>query len=114
MTLDSDAEQYFLTVCLDLTKTAGIGLCRTKYGHITAVSDWKVLGNFLHVPVHASHNILRLPVAIFLKLQESIFLLHATRCSSNMGRYVKRSARGLPNNLLPNFPEILWAIAASN
>ena len=57
--------------------------------------------------------IVRLIVAIFLKLQESIFLLHATRCS-NTGRYVKRSARGLPNNLLPEFPEILWAIAASN
>jgi hypothetical protein len=53
--------------------------------------------------------IVRLDSTIFLKLQESIFLLHATRCS-NMGRYVKRSARGLPNNLLPNFPEILWAI----
>ena len=57
--------------------------------------------------------IVRLTGEIFLKLQESIFLLHATRCS-NTGRYVKRSARGLPNNLLPEFPEILWAIAASN
>ena len=57
--------------------------------------------------------IVRLDSTIFLKLQESIFLLHATRCS-NTGRYVKRSARGLPNNLLPEFPEILWAIATSN
>jgi hypothetical protein len=55
--------------------------------------------------------IVRLAPAIFLKLQESVFLLHTTRCS-NTDRYVKRSARGLPNNLLPNFPEILPAIAA--
>jgi hypothetical protein len=55
---------------------------------------------------NVSHNIARLASTIFLKLQESIFLLYATRCS-NTGRYVKRSARGLPNNL-PEFPEILW------
>ena len=75
--------------------------------HLTIERNTK--GRFADV----SHNIARLVQAISVKLQESIFLLHATRCS-NTGRYVKRSARGLPNNLLPEFPEILWAIATSN
>ena len=50
-----------------------------------------------------SHNIVRLPVAIFLKLQESIFLLYATKFSY-VRSLVKRLVMGLPNNLLPEFP----------
>ena len=53
--------------------------------------------------------IARLIGAIFLKLQESNFLLYATRFSI-MRSLVKRLGMGLPNNLLPEFPAITGSL----
>jgi hypothetical protein len=53
--------------------------------------------------------IARLLSTIFLKLQESIFLLYATRFSI-MRSLVKRLGMGLPNNLLPEFPAITGSL----
>ena len=53
--------------------------------------------------------IVRLVQAISLRLQESIFLLYATRFSI-MRSLVKRLGMGLPNNLLPKFPAITGSL----
>ena len=53
--------------------------------------------------------IVRLDSTIFLKLQESNFLLYATRFSI-MRSLVKRLGMGLPNNLLPEFPAITGSL----
>ena len=53
--------------------------------------------------------IARLDSTIFLKLQESNFLLYATRFSI-MRSLVKRLGMGLPNNLLPEFPAITGSL----
>ena len=71
--------------------------------HLTIERNTK--GRFADV----SHNIARLDSTIFLKLQESIFLLHATRFSI-MRSLVKRLGMGLPNNLLPEFPAITGSL----
>ena len=71
--------------------------------HLTIERPTK--GRFANV----SHNIARLVQAIFLKLQESNFLLYATRFSI-MRSLVKRLGMGLPNNLLPEFPAITGSL----
>jgi hypothetical protein len=71
--------------------------------HLTIERPTK--GRFANV----SHNIARLVQAIFLKLQESNFLLYATRFSM-MRSLVKRLGMGLPNNLLPEFPAITGSL----
>ena len=53
--------------------------------------------------------IVRLLGQIFLKLQESNFLLYATRFSI-VRSLVKRLGMGLPNNLLPEFPAITGSL----
>ena len=53
--------------------------------------------------------IVRLLGEIFLKLQQSNFLLHATRFSY-VRSLVKRLVMGLPNNLLPEFPAIIGSL----
>ena len=71
--------------------------------HLTIERNTK--GGFANV----SHNIARLDSTIFLKLQESNFLLYATRFSI-MRSLVKRLGMGLPNNLLPKFPAITGSL----
>jgi hypothetical protein len=71
--------------------------------HLTIKCNTK--GRFADV----SHNIARLDSTISLKLQESNFLLYATRFSI-MRSLVKRLGMGLPNNLLPEFPAITGSL----
>ena len=71
--------------------------------HLTIERNTK--GGFADV----SHNIARLVQAISLKLQESNFLLYATRFSI-VRSLVKRLGMGLPNNLLPEFPAITGSL----
>jgi hypothetical protein len=55
------------------------------------------------------YYIVRLDSTISLRLQESNFLLYATRFSI-MRSLVKRLGMGLPNNLLPEFPAITGSL----
>eukprot|EP01047_Picozoa_sp_COSAG01_P060914 COSAG01_NODE_7532_length_3163_cov_51.836815_1_plen_214_part_00 len=78
----------------------------TQIIHLTIERPTK--GRFANV----SHNIARLVQAIFLKLQESNFLLYATRFSM-MRSLVKRLGMGLPNNLSKNQRLSLRVVSSS-